>query len=89
MPKKSKIGKLAGAATKKEFADELSSYTTLTADEIQALFPKKSDRKELVELLSIVKLSADENTKKAKVIENIGKFSGAVLKIADKFASGL
>jgi len=89
MPKKSRIGELASAATKAKFGDQLSSYTNLTADEIKLLFPKKSDREELVELLRIVNLDADDKTKKAELAEKIGRVGGAVIKIAKKFAFGL
>lgn len=89
MPAKSKIGEIASAATKEDFAEQLSSYTTLTADEIKTLFPTKSDREEMVELIRIVKSSADDNTKKAELIEKISNVSGAVLKLVMKFASGI
>lgn len=89
MPKKSNVGILASAATKEEFGDKLSSYTSLTSKEIEDLFPVKSDREELLELIKIVNSSADENTKKAELVGKIGKVSGAVLKIGKKFVSGL
>ena len=53
------------------------------------LFPKKSDREELVELLKIVNSATDDNQKKAKITAKIGTISGTVLKIAKKFAIGL
>ncbi|NLX26399.1 MAG: hypothetical protein GXY61_10645 [Lentisphaerae bacterium] len=81
MPKKSDIGKLASAKTKVQFADELSSYTTLTADQIKELFPTKSDLDELMELITIVNSDADEKTKQAQLAENIGKVGGAVIKL--------
>lgn len=89
MPKKSNVGILASAATKEEFGDKLSSYTSLTSKEIEDLFPVKSDREELLELIKIVNSSADETTKKAELVGKIGKVSGAVLKIGKKFVSGL
>lgn len=61
MPKKSKIAELASAETVGEFADQLSSYTTLTASEISTLFPKITDRVELMELLKIVGAETDDN----------------------------
>jgi hypothetical protein len=82
MPKKSDIGKLASAKTKVQFADQLSSLTKWTADEVKELFPTKSDRDELMELIKIVHSDADEKVKQAQLTENIGKISGAVLKIA-------
>jgi hypothetical protein len=89
MPKKSAIGQLASKKTKSEFADELSSYTQLTKEEISALFPKKSDREELLALVEIVNSATDENEKKAKIAEKIGKVSGAVVKLVKNFAPGL
>ena len=82
MPKKSVIGKLASATTKVQFADQLSSLTQWRADEIKELFPTQSDRAELVELIKIVNSDADEKTKQAQLTEDIGKISGAILKIA-------
>lgn len=82
MPKKSQIGQLASIKAKAEFADQLSSYTKLTADEVKELFPKPSDRKELMELIKIVHSDADVKEQQAQLTENIGKISGAIIKIA-------
>lgn len=87
MPKKSDIGKLASAATKAEFSEKLSSYTSLNAQELAELFPKKSDREELLTLLEIVNSASDENEKKVQIAENIGNISGAVIKLAKKFVA--
>jgi hypothetical protein len=81
MPKKSDIGKLASASTKVQFADQLSSLTKWTADEVKELFPTKSDRDELMELIKIVNSDTDEKAKQAQFAENIGKISGAIIKI--------
>jgi hypothetical protein len=89
MAKQSAIGKLASATTKAEFADELSSYTSLTSEEIKELFPAKSDREELLELMKIVNSDASDKEKKAELTAKIGKVSGAAIKIAKKFATGL
>ncbi len=86
---KSIIGGIASAKTKKEFGEKLSSHTTLRANELESLFPKKSDRDEIVELLKVVNSATSENNKKAKLVKNIGKYSGAVVKIGKKFATGL
>ena len=85
MPKKSSVGKIASAKTKKEFAEKLSSHTTLTANEIETLFPKKADREELMELIEIVNSDADDKAKKAELKNKIGKVGGAVIKIGKKF----
>jgi hypothetical protein len=89
MPTKSEVGKLASTKTKKEFGAELSRLTSLTEKEAKELFPKKSDREELVELLKIVNSASDDNQKKAKIVAPIGPMIGAVLTIAKKFALGL
>lgn len=89
MAKRSPVGKLASAKTKSQFAEELSSYTTLTADEAKQLFPTASDREELLELIKIVTSDASDKEKKAEVIEKIGKVSGAVIKLGKKFALGV
>jgi hypothetical protein len=84
MPRKSAVGALASAQTKAEFADVLSSYTTLTADEVQTLFPAKADRDELLELLKIVSSATTANQKQAALISNIQKVAGAALKVVGK-----
>lgn len=86
MAKKSRFAMLASAATTAAFADQLSRYTRFTADEINAFFPAKSDREELVELLKIVNSDTDDNTKKVELIVKIDKVGGAVIKIAKIFA---
>ena len=65
MAKKSVIGALAGAKTKKDFANELSNFTILTAEETKTLFPLKGDREELLELMKIVNSDASDKEKKA------------------------
>ena len=89
MAKRSAIGALASAKTRREFADKLSSFTSLTAEEIQTLFPKKSDREELMELMKIVNSDARDKEKKAELAEKIGKVSGAVITIGKRFVPGL
>ena len=42
----------------------------------KVLFPKKSDREQLVELLKIVNSDADDKAKKAELAEKIGKVGG-------------
>jgi hypothetical protein len=89
MPKLSPIGELAAAETNREFAETLAKYTTLNADEVRQLFPKKADQTELIELLKIVSESADDNERKARLTQRIGAVAGAVIKISKRFATGL
>lgn len=85
MPPRSRTGAIASAKTKAEFSDRLSSLTSLTADEVSVLFPSRSDRDELVELLGIVEKSTSDNESKAQLIERIDEVSGAVVKVARRF----
>jgi hypothetical protein len=89
MPTKSEIGKLASASTKEKFAPLMAQLTSLTQAEAATLFPTPSDRDEIVALLEIVSSSATDNNKKAALITKIGQVSGAVLKLAKRFATGL
>ena len=89
MAKKSNVGKLASSKTRKVFADEISSLTILTSKEIQELFPIKSDRKELEELLKIINLDIEDKEKRIKLIENIEKVSGAILKLGKKLIGAI
>ena len=87
-PKKSKIGKKASKKTRQQFAGEIARRTSFTEQELKTLFPKQTDRDELDELLKIVKSATDENKRKARLIKNIDKVAGAVLKVAGKVVAG-
>jgi len=89
MPNKSAIGKLASAKTKVEFAEELSSLTAFTSQELKDLFPLKSDREEWLELAKIVNSDATDKDKQAELVAKIGKVSSAVIKIGKRFATGI
>lgn len=52
--------------------------------EIKKLFPKKVDKKKLIELMSIVKSSASINERRSKLIKNIGKLAGTVISVLNK-----
>lgn len=85
MAKKSDIGNDASEKTKKIFADELSSLTILTSKEIQSLFPEETDRAELEAFMKIISADSEDKVKQQKLVDSIGKISGAILKIGKKF----
>jgi len=87
--RKSKVGQAAAELTKAQFSEELSSFLTLTKSEIDELFPKKSDREELARLVDIVSNTADQNEKKAKLVGDITKVAGAVVRLVEKRIVGL
>ena len=86
--KKSEIGKAASALTREQFSDEISSFTQLTKQQIDALFPTQTDREELGTLVDVVLNAADENERKAKLVGNITKVAGAVVKLLQKSSLG-
>ncbi len=64
---------------------KLSSITRMTDEEINALFPSVKDRKELRQLLEIVDQAGRDNTKTAKLADNIKDLSEVALKLLVKF----
>ena len=84
--KKSEIGVEASKLTRAQFSEELSSHVTLSGDQLTDLFPEQTDREELAALIDIVLNAADENERKAKLIGNISKVAGAVVKVLGKTA---
>lgn len=82
--KKTDIGRAASELTKEQFGEEISTHVGLTKDEIDRLFQQESDRKELATLLDIVINSADENEQRARLIDNISKVAGTVLRLLGK-----
>lgn len=57
--------------TDREFAEEASSLTRLTAEEIKKIVPQPLDREKLAKLMSIVKDATKSNEEKANAIRNI------------------
>lgn len=62
----------------------LASITSFTAHELKAIFTEK-EMKEINDLLVEMKSATSENDKKTKLINNIQKYSGVVLKLLRKF----
>jgi hypothetical protein len=87
MPNKTPVGKLTGDMTSAQFDRELAGLTSLTAEEVDRLCPTPADRAELLQLLRIVRSSADDNTKKAALVDQIASVSGVILRIAARVAA--
>jgi hypothetical protein len=75
----------AADATDDKLAARISSLTRMTDEEIKQLFPKKADVKKLVELMSIVKSSENQNNKINNIVGNAEKFGAVILTLLDKF----
>lgn len=62
----------------------LASVTSFTEHELKAIFTKK-EMETVNDLLLEMKTATSENEKRAKLIKNINKYSGVVLKLVRKF----
>jgi hypothetical protein len=67
--------------TNQQLAEELAKVTPMTADEINKLLPRKVDKQRLADLIAIVGGAASENTRAAKLAENMGELGGVVVKL--------
>lgn len=74
----------AEAETDAELTSKISNLVRMTDAEIKELFPKKVDKKKLIELMSIVKSSTSINNKKRRLLRNIGKLAGTVISVLNK-----
>ena len=71
----------SASMTDAELASQISSLTTLKDSEINAMFPEKPDKQNLLQLLAIVNAATDENNKTAQLINNINTFAGTVIRL--------
>ncbi len=72
--------------TNEDLDSRISSLVRLTEAELQQLFPRKADKKRLAELMSIVRSATSENIKRRKMIENVERLAGTVIKLIGKLA---
>lgn len=69
-------------ATNDELAQEIAGLTTMSPDDVARLFPRKVDKKQLQDLMTIVQSATSNNNKVAKIRQNFTQLGGALLKIA-------
>ena len=67
--------------TNTQLASQISSLTTLKDSQINSLFPAKSDKENLLQLLDIVNAATDENRKITQLKSNIESVAGTVIKL--------
>ncbi len=74
---------LAEAADKTDaqLSSQISGLTRLKDSEIQKLFPAPDDKTSLLQLLSIVNAATDENTKIAKLTQNISSLAAVSIRL--------
>ncbi len=87
--KQTDIAKAASSLTQSQFSEELSSFLKLTKEEIDQWFPNELDRAELASLVDIVVNAADDNQRKARLIQNIDKLAAVTVKLLQKTAIGI
>lgn len=81
-----KITESAANKTDESLASEISSLTTMSASDINDLFPTPSDKKKLASLMAIVKSADNRNTKINKIVANIEDFADTVITLVGRVA---
>lgn len=76
----------AATQTSTSLANQASSLTKLSDDEIKQLFPTPEDVQKLKSLMDIVKSSEDENTKVNRLVNNMQDLGSTAIKIIDAIA---
>jgi hypothetical protein len=73
--------KLAAERTDARLASRVSSLTSLTDAEVQAILPTQGDVASYARLMAIVTASTDEMVKVQQLKDNIGQFAGVIVKV--------
>lgn len=70
--------------TNARLAGEMSSIVNLTQNEIQEIFPEKSDKENFAELMKIVKSGTSQNQKVNAIVQNSEKFGKVMISLLGK-----
>jgi hypothetical protein len=68
---------------KETYRDELARLTTLTATDIERLFPRNIDMQRFEQLMKIVNASASRNRRTAALTKNMETFGGTVMRLLE------
>jgi hypothetical protein len=71
----------ASKATDDQLASRVSSLTSLTDDDIKALFPNQGDVQKVAKLMSIVNATASENERANALAANIQQLAPVALRL--------
>lgn len=71
--------------TDRFLALKISSYTSMTESDVQELFPESFDKKQLAELVILVKSKSDQAEKIKKIISTPQKYVGVMITLLNKF----
>ena len=72
--------------TLSDLNSRISSLVRFTDAELESLFPRKADKKKLLQLMQIVRSSSSANTKRRNLIRNIESVAGTVIKLVGRLA---
>ena len=78
--------KRAAKRTDDKLADQASSVTRLTNEDIKQLFPKPADVQKLRNLMKIVKGAESRNKRVNKLVKDIDSLAGTVITLLERFA---
>jgi hypothetical protein len=76
-----RISREARESTNRALADEISSLTFLTEEDVERLLPRKVDKERFGTLMAIVAADTDDNTKVAALRENLDDVGAVLVKI--------
>jgi hypothetical protein len=80
-----KVSREARESTNRVLAQELTSLTFLTEQEVERLLPRKVDKERFGTLMAIVAAETDDNTKVAALKENMDEVGSVLMKILRLF----
>lgn len=75
----------ASDETDAQLVSNISSLTHMKDEDVQALFPEKADKENLIQLMKIVNQATSENEKKVRLVNNIEQLAGTTVKLLAKF----
>lgn len=70
--------------TNEQLKDKIATLTKLTDADLQKIAPTIADKNALLKLMEVVRSTANDNDKKAKILANIEMYAGILLNIAGK-----
>jgi hypothetical protein len=76
-----RISREAREQTNRALADEISSLTFLTEEEVERILPRKVDKERFGDLMAIVPAHTDDNTKVASLREKLDEVGVVLVKV--------
>jgi hypothetical protein len=67
--------------TNRDLADEISSLTFLTEEDVERILPRKIDKEHFAKIMAIVAAHTDDNTKVAALRDNLNDVGRVLVKV--------